>query len=54
VQPILRAALELSPEDVKLEIFDLEGIPPYNMDMENRMPEKVREFKAKIRQQMRF
>jgi chromate reductase len=51
---ILRAALELSPEDVKLEIFDLEGIPPYNMDMENRMPEKVREFKAKIRQQMRF
>jgi chromate reductase len=46
---ILRAALELSPQDVKLEIFDLEGIPPYNMDLENRMPEKVKEFKAKIR-----
>lgn len=46
---ILRAALELSPEDAKIEIFDLEGIPPYNMDLENRMPEKVKEFKAKIR-----
>lgn len=46
---ILRAALELSPEDAKLEIFDLEGIPPYNMDLENRMPEKVKEFKAKIK-----
>ncbi len=46
---ILRAALELSPQDAKLELFDLEGIPPYNMDMENRMPERVKEFKAKIR-----
>ncbi len=46
---ILCAALELSPEDAKLEIFDLEGIPPYNMDLENRMPERVKEFKAKIR-----
>ncbi len=46
---ILRAALELSPQDAKLELFDLEGIPPYNMDRENRMPEKVKEFKAKIR-----
>lgn len=46
---LLRAALELLPENAKLEIYDLEGIPPYNMDTENRMPEKVREFKAKIR-----
>jgi chromate reductase len=46
---LLRAALELLPEDAKLEIFDLEGIPPYDMDIENRMPEKVKEFKAKIR-----
>ncbi|VVB87300.1 NADPH-dependent FMN reductase [uncultured archaeon] len=46
---LLRAASELLPEEVKLEIFDLEGIPPYNMDLENRMPEKVKEFKAKIR-----
>ncbi len=46
---LLRAAQELLPENAKLEIFDLEGIPPYNMDIENRMPEKVKEFKAKIR-----
>ena len=46
---ILRAALELSPADVELEVFDLEGIPPYNMDLEKDLPEKVREFKEKIR-----
>ncbi len=46
---LLRAAAELLPENAKIEIFDLEGIPPYNMDIENRMPEKVKEFKAKIR-----
>ena len=27
---LLRAALEQSPENVKIEVFDLEGIPPYN------------------------
>jgi len=46
---LLRAALELVPEGVKLEIFDLEGIPPFNQDLENQMPEKVKRFKAKIR-----
>ncbi len=45
---ILRAALELVPEDGKLEIFDLEGIPPFNQDLESQPPEKVKEFKAKI------
>ena len=46
---LLRAAMELMPKDASLEIFDLEGIPPFNQDLENRMPEKVREFKAKIK-----
>ncbi len=46
---LLRAALEFLPENAELEIFDLEGIPPYNMDMESKMPERVKEFKAKIR-----
>jgi chromate reductase len=46
---ILRAAAELLPQDAKLEFFDLEGIPPFNQDLENRMPEKVKEFKAKIK-----
>lgn len=46
---LLRAAAELMPKDVKFEIFDLEGIPPFNQDLEAKVPEKVVEFKAKIR-----
>jgi chromate reductase len=46
---LLRAALELLPEDAELEVFDLEGIPLYNQDLENQPAERVKEFKAKIR-----
>ncbi len=46
---LLRAARELLPEDAELEVFDLEGIPPFNQDLEQSYPEKVREFKRKIR-----
>lgn len=46
---LLRAAAELLPSGVELEIFDLEGIPPYNMDLEKSFPARVAEFKAKIR-----
>lgn len=46
---ILRAARELLPQDADLEIFDLEGIPPFNQDLEDKPPERVKEFKAKIR-----
>ena len=46
---LLRTALQLLPKDAKLEIFDLEGIPLFNQDMEKQMPEKVKEFKAKIK-----
>ena len=46
---LLGAALELVPKGARLEIFDLEGIPPYNQDLENQPSEKVKEFKAKIR-----
>ncbi|MEM3458624.1 MAG: NAD(P)H-dependent oxidoreductase [Candidatus Bathyarchaeia archaeon] len=46
---LLRAALQLLPKDAKLEIYDLEGIPPFNQDLENNMPKKVKEFKAKIK-----
>ncbi|MBI2849902.1 MAG: NAD(P)H-dependent oxidoreductase [Chloroflexi bacterium] len=47
---ILRAAVELVPPDASLEIFDLEGIPPFNQDLELSMPDRPKEFKAKIRQ----
>ena len=46
---LLRAAAELLPDEARLEIFDLEGIPPFNQELESRMPEKVKEFKARIR-----
>ncbi len=46
---LLRVAADLVPKDTKLDIFDLEGIPPFNQDLEKSMPEKVKEFKAKIR-----
>jgi len=46
---LLRAALELLPEGVEMETFDLEGIPPFNQDLEGNPPQKVTDFKAKIR-----
>jgi chromate reductase len=46
---LLRAALELVPEGVELDIFDLDGIPPFNQDLENEPVEKVRKFKERIR-----
>ena len=46
---LLRAALELLPEDAALEVFDLEGIPLYNQDLEKQPAERVKEFKEKIR-----
>ncbi len=46
---LMRAALELLPENVTLEIFDIAEIPPFNQDFENMPPPIVKEFKAKIR-----
>ena len=46
---LLRAALEVVPGDAHLEIFDLEGMPIFNQDLEGNPPQKVKEFKAKIR-----
>lgn len=46
---LLRAAGELVPKEADLETFDLEGIPPFNQDLENNPPERVKEFKKKIK-----
>ncbi|MDO8635625.1 MAG: NAD(P)H-dependent oxidoreductase [Dehalococcoidia bacterium] len=46
---LLKASGGLMPGNSELETFDLEGIPPFNQDMENSMPEKVKEFKRKIK-----
>jgi chromate reductase len=46
---LLRAANKLLPKNAILEMFDLEGIPAFNQDLEIRAPDKVKEFKAKIK-----
>lgn len=46
---LIREARESAPADVELEIFDIEGLPLFNQDMENNPPEKLKEFKAAIR-----
>jgi chromate reductase, NAD(P)H dehydrogenase (quinone) len=46
---VLRAAQQLLPLDATLEIFDLNGIPPFNQDEERNLPAKVVELKAKVR-----
>ncbi len=46
---ILAVAVEAVPDDASLDVFDLEGIPPFNQDLELQPPDKVKEFKAKIR-----
>ncbi len=45
----LRAAQQLVPDGVNLEIFDLAGIPPFNQDEEANPPERVTQLKARIR-----
>jgi chromate reductase len=45
----LRAAQQLTPEGASLEIFDLAGIPPYDQDEEAHPPERVVQFKERIR-----
>ncbi len=46
---LLRAATELKPEHMEIEIFDLHDIPLYNEDVEKEgLPEPVRKFKGKI------
>jgi chromate reductase, NAD(P)H dehydrogenase (quinone) len=46
---LLRVASELVPEGAKIEIFDLEGIPPLNQDLEPVMSDKVKELKNRIK-----
>ena len=46
---LLRAAVELAPPEVTIEIAHLSGIPPYNEDEEMNPPQAVVDFKSKIR-----
>lgn len=46
---LMRAALELVPEDAEIEVFDIAGIPPFNQDFEEDPTQIVKDFKAKIK-----
>ena len=46
---LLRAAIELAPETMTVEIFGLDGLPLYNEDLEKQGdPERVTAWKAAI------
>ena len=45
----LRAAQQLCPEGATIEIFDLEGIPPFNQDLEKNSHPRVNELKQRLR-----
>ncbi|HEY9510422.1 MAG TPA: NAD(P)H-dependent oxidoreductase [Verrucomicrobiae bacterium] len=45
----LRAAKQLAPEGVTIDIFELEGIPAFNEDQENNPPAQVVDLKKRIR-----
>ncbi len=46
---LMRLALEVTPASARIEVFDLEGLPLFNQDLESTPPERLKEFKAKIR-----
>jgi chromate reductase, NAD(P)H dehydrogenase (quinone) len=46
---ILRAALEMVPSDAALKVFEIEGMPLFNQDLEGNPPQIVKDFKAQIR-----
>jgi chromate reductase len=46
----LRAAQEIAPDDVHLEIFDLHDIPLFNQDHEEDPPARVVELKNRIQE----
>lgn len=46
---LLKAAQELVPEGVILEIYSVSRFPLFNEDLEEEMPTTVRKFKRKIR-----
>lgn len=47
---VLHAIQEMLPENTHMEIFPVEDLPYYNMDLETNEPEGVRRFKEQLRQ----
>ena len=46
---LLRASLEMVPPDAELKIFEIEGMPIFNQDLESNPQQIVKDFKARIR-----
>lgn len=46
---VLRAAQQLAPEGATVEIFELDGIPGFNQDLEQNPPRQVAELKSRVR-----
>jgi len=46
---LLNEAKFLMPENVEFEILSINGFPMFNQDLENNYPEKVKNFKKKIK-----
>jgi chromate reductase, NAD(P)H dehydrogenase (quinone) len=46
---LLQETVGLVPDSAQIETFDLEGIPPFNADNESSPPERLKEFKTKIK-----
>ncbi len=46
---LVQAAIQVAPPSVSIEVFNLEGIPPFNADLETIPPTRVVKFKDKIR-----
>ena len=47
---LLRAATQVAPEGAAIDIFEIDGIPPFSEDDEQAPPEKVVELKRRIRE----
>src|SRR4051794_23168790 len=47
---LLRAATQVAPEGSSIDIFEIDGIPPFNADDEQNPPEKIVELKRRIRE----
>ncbi len=45
----LRAAQQVCPGDARIDLCTLEGIPPFNEDLEKSPPQKVIDLKSRIR-----
>ena len=46
---LMGAAMQLLPQNVTLEVFEIGEIPPFNQDFERNPPEVVTQMKGKIR-----